>query len=436
MRGRIFYGWVVVGVAFVTMAVAVNARTGYSLLFPAISAEFGWSSATIVGAFALGFLASSLFVPIVGIVMDRHGPRVAIPMGAVLVAAGYLGAIFVASPLGLYMSLGLMAVMGSMAMSYIGHSMFLPNWFIRNRGLAVGIAFSGVGVGAVLLLPALQWAIDSYGWRAGCVAMAALILAVIVPLNVAFQRFSPETMGLRPDGDSEPGTPGARITPSAIVDHAWVETEWTLALALRTTRFWWVGLSYFCGLFVWYAVQVHQTNFLLRAGFEPAEAAAALGLVALFGIGGQIFLGGLSDRFGREVTWTLATSGFVIAAALLILLDGHPDRMLLYAMVAAQGLLGYGLASMYGAIPAELFAGRQFGRIFSVLTLIGNCGAAAGVFSLGVIDDWTGSYQIGWVLCLAAATVSAASIWLAAPRKVRLVAGRAHSRARREALAE
>ena len=77
-QSRLFYGWIVIAVAFVTMAVSVNARTGYSLLFPAISTEFGWSSAAISGAFALGFLCSSAFIPIAGIVMDRYGQLAAI----------------------------------------------------------------------------------------------------------------------------------------------------------------------------------------------------------------------------------------------------------------------------------------------------------------------------------------------------------------------
>lgn len=427
--GGLFYGWIVVAIAFVTMAVAVNARTGYSLLFPAISAEYGWSSATIVGAFSIGFVGSSAFIPIIGVVMDRFGPKAAIPMGAILVAAGYFGAVWIASPLGLYVALGLMAVLGSMAMGYIGHSMFLPNWFVRNRGLAVGIAFSGVGFGAIVLLPALQWAIDSYGWRTACVGIAALIVIVVVPLNVMFQRRRPEDMDLLPDGDADPAKSGGPKPPDPIVDRDWADTDWTLKLAIRTTRFWWISVAYFCGLFVWYGIQIHQTNFLLRIGINPTEAAAVLGLVALFGIAGQIVLGSLSDRLGREVAWSIAAMGFTVCAVFLLALENFPNRILLYSMVITQGLLGYGLASLYGAIPAEIFSGRQFARIFAALSLIGNVGAGVGVLVLGAIDDAFGGYQPGWVLCVIASIVSVGCIWMAAPRKVRLVAGRAKARA-------
>ena len=182
-----------------------------------------------------------------------------------------------------------------------------------------------------------------------------------------------------------------------------------------------------------YGIQIHQTKFLLAQGIGAGEAATALGLVALFGIAGQVFIGGYSDRAGREIGWSLALLGFIVCSALLLALDGNPDRVLLYAMVATQGLLGYGVASLYGAIAADVFGGRSFSRIFSILTLFGNSGAAAGVFFLGIIDDQTGGYTVGWWLCLLASAVSIAAIWMAAPRHVRLVAGQA---ARRAAVAE
>lgn len=428
-KPRIFYGWIVVAVAFVTMAVSVNSRTGYSLLFPAISAEFGWSSATITGAFALGFLCSSAFIPVAGIVMDRYGPRIAIPMSASLVVAGYIGCMFATTPVMLYIFAGLMAVVGSLIMSYTGHSMFLPNWFVRRRGLAVGIAFGGVGVGAVVLLPALQWVIETEGWRIGCLAIAVTVAVVVIPLNLAFQRLSPQSMGLQPDGDEDPAEATKPLPPDAVVDRAWVETEWTVGKALHTAKFWWIGLAYFCGLFVWYAVQIHQTKFLLAQGIGAAEAAAALGLVALFGIVGQVFIGGYSDRAGREVGWSLSMLGYLICSILLLMLESAPSRTLLYAMVATQGLLGYGVASLYGAVSADVFGGKSFSRIFSILVLFGNSGAAAGVFFLGVIEDQTGGYALGWWLSLLASAVSIAAIWLAAPRHVRLVAGQAARRA-------
>ena len=433
-RPKLFYGWIVVAIAFVTMAVAITGRTAYSLLLPEIIGEFGWSTGVTSGAFAVGFIATTFIMAPTGMLMDRYGPRLVIPLAAVLVAVGFVLATALATPLELYLSLGVLVTTCSVGMSYIGHSMFLPNWFVRRRGLAIGIAFAGVGIGGVVMLPVLQLVIDDFGWRAACFAMAAAIAVIVIPLNVLFQRRSPADLGLEPDGDARAGSAAAGVaasrSPDPVVDRVWAERRWTLSSAMRTARFWWVCVAFFGGLFVWYALQVHQTRFLIGAGFSTGEAALALGLVAFCGLIGQIALGGFSDRFGRELAWTLAMAGFALAAACFIVLGRTPSTAALYGAVALQGLLGYGAASIYGAIPAELFAGRRFASIFAMATLGGNFGAAAGAWSLGAIYDRTGSYETGFAVCIVMSMMSIVAVWLAAPRRVRLVAGQARRRPR------
>jgi MFS family permease len=209
-----------------------------------------------------------------------------------------------------------------------------------------------------------------------------------------------------------------------VVDAAWVAVEWTLARALRTSRFWWMAVGYFCGLFAWYAVQVHQTKYLVEIGFDPTTAAWALGLVSLAGIPGQIALGHLSDRVGREWVWTVGQVGFVICYLSLLMLRDAPTPVLLYVMVLSQGMLGYGVTSVVGAIPAEIFQGRHYGSIFGTLMLASIAGGAAGPWLTGVIHDATGSYALAFWIALGSCVVSALAIWLAAPRRVRAVAGR------------
>ncbi len=431
-RKVIFYGWWVIAIAFVTMGLSIAARTSFSLLYPEILEEFSWSRNVTAGAFSLGFLVSTAMLPLIGVLMDRYGPRLVIPLGALLVVSGYVLVTLIDSPLAFYATMGLLAINGSMAMSYIVHSMFLPNWFVRNRGLAIGIAFSGVGVGGFLLLPIVQGLIDEHGWRTACLAMASAIALVIIPLNALFQRSNPTDMGLLPDGDLEPKADQAP-PPDPIVDRAWTEVDWTLARAARTARFWWIAVGFFSGLFTWYAIQAHQTQFLIERGFSSSVAAKALGLVALFGIVGQIAIGWLSDRLGREIAWTLSMSGFAACYLVLILLDTVPSTGLLYIMVAFQGLLGYGLAAIFGAVMTEIFAGRQIARIVAILSLSGNVGAAAGVWFLGFVHDTSGSYLTGFWVCLGFNAVSIICIWIAGPRRVRLVAGRAAKRSRAQA---
>ena len=226
--------------------------------------------------------------------------------------------------------------------------------------------------------------------------------------------------------EGEPARVTRQLRHANIVDHAWAAIDWTLGRALRTPRFWWIALAYFGALFSWYAVQVHQTKYLIEIGFGAGEAAWALGLVSLVAVPGQIGLGHLSDRIGREWVWTIGNLGFVICCLALILLRDRPTALLLYAMVVAQGTLGYGLTSVMGAIPAEIFEGRHFGSIFGTVMLSAILGGAAGPWVAGALHDVAGSYGAAFWISAGCSAVSAAAIWLAAPRKVRAVAGRIH----------
>jgi MFS family permease len=335
---------------------------------------------------------------------------------------GLLLATLVREPWQLYLTQGVMVGGGSVCLGYSGQSLFLPNWFVRRRGLAMSIAFSGVGVGSILLLPWVQSLIDADGWRGACRAMGFLILVLLVPLNLLLRR-RPADLGLLPDGD---GDPTATPKPSLLVlDTAWAAIDWTLPRALRTARFWWIAVGYFSALFAWYAVQVHQTEYLEEVGFSAGVAAWALGLVSLAGIPGQITLGYLSDRIGREWVWTIGSAGFALTYLALLALRLVPEPAVLYLMIAAQGLLGYGITSVIGAIPAEIFEGKHYGSIFGTLMLASIFGGAAGPWLTGALHDAFGNYEAGFLIAFGFSLLAAVAIWRAAPGRVRAVAGRA-----------
>src|SRR6476469_1688671 len=127
-----YYGWLIVGIAFVTMAVGVTARTAFSLLMPPLIDEFGWDRGLAAGAFSFGFLVSAAVSPVLGRLIDRRGPRFVIEAGVVITAAGLAGATLISTPWQLYATLGLLVGIGANSMSYSVHSQFLPNWFLRN----------------------------------------------------------------------------------------------------------------------------------------------------------------------------------------------------------------------------------------------------------------------------------------------------------------
>jgi len=420
-----FYGWVIVAVAFVTMAVGVNARTAFSLLFPPILDEFGWDRGVTAGAFSFGFFVSAALSPSLGRLMDRRGPRVVIEMGVGLIAAGLLLAPLVHRPWHLYATLGVLVGGGSVCLSYTGQALYLPNWFVRRRGLAMSVAFSGVGVGSIILLPWLSALIGRAGWRHACWTLGLLVLALLAPLNLLVKH-RPEQLGLEPDGGRSARDTAAGHRTANVVDPVWAAVDWTLARAMRTARFWWIAVGYFSGLYAWYAVQIHQTKYLVEVGFTASDAAWALGCVSLAGIPGQIALGQLSDRIGREWVWTVGSFGFALCYLTLLLLRDHPTPLLLSLMFVAQGMLGYGLTSVVGATPAEIFEGRHYGTVFGTLMLASIAGGAAGPWVTGVLHDAAGSYTLAWWLAIAGSVLSALAIWLAAPRQVRAVAGRVH----------
>ena len=416
-----FYGWVLVAIGFVTMAVGVNARTAFSLLFPAMLDEFGWDRGLTAGAFSFGFLVSAVVTPFVGRLIDLRGPRLVIEIGVFAMGVGLLLGSLVREPWQLYLTLGALAGGGVNCLAYTGQSLYLTNWFVRRRGLALSIAFSGVGIGSITILPWFGWLIDTAGWRSACTWLGILVIVLLGPLNLLLKR-RPEDIGMMPDGIAQ-GSPLADRSAN-IVDHRWAAVDWTLRRAVRTGRFWWIALAYFCGLFSWYAVQVHQTKYLIEAGFAPSLAAWALGLVSLVAVPGQIAFGHLSDRIGREWVWTIGNFGFVVCCLALIGLQAMPSAALLYLMIVAQGTLGYSLTSVMGAIPAEIFEGRHYGSIFGTVMLAAILGGAAGPWVAGVLYDSTGSYAVAFWIAAACSLVSMLAIWLAAPRRVRAVAGR------------
>ena len=164
---------------------------------------------------------------------------------------------------------------GSVCLGYSGQALFLPNWFVRRRGLAMSIAFAGVGVGSITLLPWVQTLIEQSGWRAACSAMGMLALVVLAPINLLLRR------GPRTSACSRTATPRP-ATPAAQPRRTWSTRpgrQWTGRFVARCAPRGSGGSrsAYFCGLYAWYAVQVHQTKYLVEIGFSATVAAWALG---------------------------------------------------------------------------------------------------------------------------------------------------------------
>ena len=359
-------------------------------------------------------MISAAVTPCIGWLTDRRGPRLAVETGVVLMGSGLLLASLISGTLAT-LSEPWRAGRRRGQPARLHGAISLPDQLVwRRRGLALSIAFSGVGVGSVTILPWLQSLIADRGWRTACWSLGLLVLIALAPLNLLLRR-KPADLGLGPDGD--PLVPTTSATRHRLAAGDWASDDWTLARALRTRRFWWLALSYFCALFTWYLVQVHQTKYLIEVGFDPKSAAWALGLVSLVAVPGQIALGHLSDRIRREWVWTIGNAGFVLSCAALLALSAVPAASLLWLMVVTQGTLGYSLTSVMGAIPVESFTGRHSGSIFGSVMLAAILGGAAGPWVAGVSHDLTGSYSTAFWLAMASSALSAIAVWRGVSRR-------------------
>src|ERR1700731_4485745 len=191
--------------------------------------KFGCDRGVTAGAFSFGFLVSAVVTPCVGWLTDRRGPRLVIETGVVLMGTGLLLATLIREPWQLYLTLGALVGGGVNLLAYTGQSLYLTNWFVRRRGLALSIAFSGVGVGPVTILPWLQTLIVNSGWRTACWSLGLLLVAILTPLNL-FLRRTPADLGLQPDGISNSGTAfGKRSVTNPLL----ASDDWTFKRAMR-----------------------------------------------------------------------------------------------------------------------------------------------------------------------------------------------------------
>ena len=359
--------------------------------------------------------------------MDRQGPRVVIPVGVLAMSAGLALAPFVSRPWHLYLTLGVLVSCGSVVVGYTGHSFFLPNWFVRRRGIALGMAFSGVGVGAVVLFPWLQAMIVGAGWRTACWAMAALLL-VLVPLNALFQRLRPEDMRLAPDGESArrrggDGPPcrqcGRRRVGGGGVDARARVTDATILVAIRRL--------------------LHQSLRLVRGASPPDQVPHRGGLRARRRCVCARLRGSRRRRRANRPRPPLRPDRAGVGVDDLVrrvchLLRDPPPHApgCDPGALVCDGSLS-GRARLWHVVgvrrhPRRALPGQALRLGLRRAEPGASAGAGTGPWVTGVLYDRTGSYVLAFWLAIVFSIASAVCIWLAAPRKVRAVAGRIPAR--------
>lgn len=395
----VFYGWTIVGVSFVTLAISFGIWYSFSVFFVAILNDFGWNRASTAGIFSTFIVVHSAAALVVGPLLDRFGPRWVVPIGSILTAAGLTITSRVDALWQFHLFYGFVTAAGLCTTGFVSHSIFLPRWFNKKRGLAMGIAMSGVGLGMLILAPISQSLISHLGWRTAYCILAGLILITVVPLNLIFQRRNPDEMGDIPDGrgHSSEDTFSAQSVTGSQGDHS--PQERTLRNILKFDRFWFLLLVYFATPMVTQGPLVHQVAHMVDKGYSSSTGALIFGLTGVIGSVGKIVFGYLSDRIGREKALVMGMACAFLGILSLMLLE-QGDELLPFGYALFFGF-GYGsVAPIYPSRAADLFDGPQFGRIFSLLAIAGGIGGGIGTWVYGKIYDNTGSYRISFIIIL------------------------------------
>jgi MFS family permease len=316
-----------------------------------------------------------------------------------------------------YIFYGVLMGSGITCIGIISYSAILAHWFQKKRGLASGIAVSGMGLGTFLFVPFSQFFINGVGWRTTFMITAGLVLFIVLPLNGLFLKHKPEEINQQIDGsdsgsfhifrDAKPN--GTVNNPNDSFRHV-----------IRTSSFWSLMAFPFLVVIGIYITLVHNVQFMVDQGISKMTAAWIFAMVGIISSVFRIFWGWLSDRWGREKTFTLGVLCACLGVGSLILLEATGVRMFIYSFLILFGV-GWGVtAPMFMAVAADLFKGRAFGFIYGLVEAGIGFGGALGAWIAGLIFDHTSSYQWAFILAISGMLCSCFFIWMAAPRKVKL----------------
>jgi MFS family permease len=350
-------------------------------------------------------------------------------LGTILLSVGLGLSALGSRPWHFYLTFGVVSGAGLSCIGAVPFTTVLRNWFERKRGLAFSLLFFGAG-GAFASNPVIAYLIDMTGWRWAFVVEGLILVGFLLPIMVLLVRYHPREMGLVPDGIIEPkrSPSGPAPAQSRIVDHAWATTDWTLSLAMRTTRFWLICLSTFT---VWgimeHVMVTHHVAYAMDVGFSKTYASEVLSLFGLFFAIGSL-AAFISDRIGRELTMTIGVivgiSGIFI---LMLMKDTNQSWMLFYYAIA----LGFGLglnSPTIAAAATDIFQGPRVGSTIGFVWFSFAVGGTIGPWGGGWVFELTGSYDSALIMSMACYAVGGVAVWIAAPRKVRLVPGLAHTK--------
>ncbi len=417
------YRWVIMIVCTLIIAGTAVVWHGFSVFLAELTHSFGWPRGDVALGFFIFVVCSGLMGPNAGQLIARFGIRRVVLGGAVILAVGLAATSQMTALWQFYVFFGVVSAVGFAASGWVPVVTVIQTWFRRRIGAAMGIVSAGAGLGIMALVPAIQMSILAFGWRTTYLIMAGVALAVLGPLGLFLQ---PGPLGRARD-TTRPAAGAAASPPDdpLVVDREWVSRRWSLRLALQTRRYWFFLAGAFLTSFASQQVMAHQVAYLRDTGFPALAAASVVGIVGVASVPAKVTWGVLSDRIGRELTYTIGVTLVISALVIIWLVPFVPLGWLPYLYAVLIGA-GYAVsATMPPTMASDMFRGAAYGAIFGGISMASNVGSGVGSWLAGFIFDQTGSYYLAFAIAIAGVITGAVCIWLAGARHVRRVPGRA-----------
>ena len=377
----IWFGWYLpAAAAILYMFYGTLMIYGFTVFLPPILEETGWSRAEAGGVYGLVAAEAGIMAPIYGLLVNRYGSRIPMIVGSAMGGVGIIWMSQLNSLAELYLSFGLAGA--GFAVYYFGPIAAISNWFKRNRNLAMGIAISGVVLSG-LLLPLLQWGVETHGWRQTLLVGGIAGLLCCVPLSCLF-RFTPEPYGHTVDG-----------VPAVNEEASENESEEghkaiTLSVLITIPVFWYLVLNNVAFNLGFSALLPHVGVFFKDVGIVESVTALAFTFYGVASIISRVGSGFLGDRFNKA---TLLMLSFLFQAIGVLGLSFASEAWHLGFMVLLVAPGAAGFLVVTPALVADVFGPRAVPLVFSFALFPGMIIGMFGPGIAGWMADTLGSYQ-------------------------------------------
>jgi MFS family permease len=369
-----------------------------------ITQDLGWSRTEVTGAVTLGTLGAGMLSLPAGWLVDRHGPRLLAPLGALLVVGAYLCLANVDSLWQFYLAYLLGRGIAGAVMGGVVPMTIAANWFERHRGRAMGLVAMSLPLGGAILALVAQPIIESQGWRSVFTYFAILLFVVyVIPASLIIRR-RPEDMGLLPDG---------RRTPNAVTNDSageGADGSWTINEAMHTRALWLLIGGITMAVMANGAVGFNQVAYYTDQGIPPAEAASVLAVYALSGAVANGIWGFVVEWIAERILAVIVSLLSALAIGLLLFVDSTPSAI---GFAVLFGLMARGESSIVMMIIASYFGKRSYGRISGFVTPFQMVGLGTGPLIASAAYDLSGSYTQAFILFAACYVLAAFLFWMA-----------------------